>query len=353
MKIRFACFFGVLLFLSCSTIVEPPRVTQNATGSFLLKMSSSAIPREVYWIVAKLERPHSEPVSDSVSTESLGDSLKLSIQHIGPGIWDLTVLAKGSLGQPLYKGKETIQIESGRTTQANVFMSPIDTTGDVVIHLVWDYSLRFDGQGGEVVVPPSSILQPEVFTLEMDVRIDSLQASNPFLAETGKNQWNEADGYCVKLEDGVIQFRIASQSDLAFVIWSPFQGSPGEWFHIACTYDQDTARLYIDGVEVAKQHETSPVYYGSSGFTIGKASFNSYLGRETYLNGTIDNVRIWNLVRTKEQIQSTMNSSLKGNEAGLVGLWDCNQVPSDSILHDKTSHKNHGQINGNVAFVLP
>lgn len=216
-----------------------------------------------------------------------------------------------------------------------------------------DYAVRFDGVSGAIVIASSSTLQPDSLTLEMRVKIDSLQTSNPFLIETGKNQWNEADGFSSKVEDNVFHFRFAEQSNAAVVLGAPFLIQPGVWFNLAYTYDKDTMRIFVNGTLSSQRPETKTIFYGGSGFSLGKASFNTYVGRETVLNGCLDDVRIWNIVRSPQQIQAAMNQNLAGNEPGLVGYWDFKQSSRDSLARDKTANNNHGAIVGNVKFVVP
>jgi len=40
-----------------------------------------------------------------------------------------------------------------------------------------------------------------------------------------------------------------------------------------------------------------------------------------FFSGEIDEVRTWNVVRSKEEIQDTLDRSLTGNEPGLVSYW--------------------------------
>ena len=51
---------------------------------------------------------------------------------------------------------------------------------------------------------------------------------------------------------------------------------------------------------------------------------NQYLGKsnwnDPYLNAKMDEFRIWNYVRSQQEIQATMNNTLTGSESGLVGI---------------------------------
>ncbi len=50
-------------------------------------------------------------------------------------------------------------------------------------------------------------------------------------------------------------------------------------------------------------------------------SFNAKL---PYFSGQISDVRVWNKTREQSEIQASMNSRLRGNEAGLIGYWPLN-----------------------------
>ncbi|MDM8564110.1 PA14 domain-containing protein [Candidatus Halobeggiatoa sp. HSG11] len=88
----------------------------------------------------------------------------------------------------------------------------------------------------------------------------------------------------------------------------------GKWYHIAVTYDTDgLMSLYVDGV-----YQDS-----SSGSFANKSASRSYIGRPAndsktsrYFDGTLDEVRIWNYVRTQTEIQDNMYKQLIGNEVG-------------------------------------
>jgi hypothetical protein len=94
----------------------------------------------------------------------------------------------------------------------------------------------------------------------------------------------------------------------------------GQWVHIATTRQKSTGtiQVIVNGIletsnVVAAQTRslTAPTQITIGGNTID--------GR--YLNGTMDEVRIWNIVRTPAEILSTMKKKLVGNETGLVGYW--------------------------------
>ncbi len=51
-----------------------------------------------------------------------------------------------------------------------------------------------------------------------------------------------------------------------------------------------------------------------------------------FFNGQINEVRIWDHVRTQPQIQANMNQNLTGNEAGLIAYWKMNRGQGQAVI---------------------
>ncbi|MEK7254778.1 MAG: LamG domain-containing protein, partial [Bacteroidota bacterium] len=93
----------------------------------------------------------------------------------------------------------------------------------------------------------------------------------------------------------------------------------GNWHHCAATFDGTTLRLYVDGVlenSAAKTFNTT-----GTAFEIG-----SQIGAGSeYLDGKLDELRVWNFAKTQDQILEQKNAQLSGTEAGLVAYYRFNQ----------------------------
>lgn len=110
----------------------------------------------------------------------------------------------------------------------------------------------------------------------------------------------------------------------------------GEWTHVAGTYDGVNVTLYINGTAVRQIPFTEAIGAGSTGLYIGGTN-------NGYFQGLIDDVRLWNVVRTQNDIQSALDSVLTGNESGLAGYWPMDSTyisGSDVVTIDKTSNHN-------------
>ena len=111
------------------------------------------------------------------------------------------------------------------------------------------------------------------------------------------------------------------------------------WNHVAASFDGTNYKVYVNGVEKASQVFAGITLAATQQLTIGKVGSKSF-------QGTIDEVRIWNVVRTQAEIQSTMLSSLKGTEAGLVGYWQFEGNTKDSSINN-----NNGTFVGTVNYI--
>lgn len=107
----------------------------------------------------------------------------------------------------------------------------------------------------------------------------------------------------------------------------------GRWHHIAATYAYNgMVKLYVDGQLEAQKNAASRGY----GTRAGKLA---YIGRPIastrYFGGSLDEVRIWNSVRTQEEIQAWMNKPLAGGESNLVAYYPF-ELSSRTTANDAT-----------------
>lgn len=94
------------------------------------------------------------------------------------------------------------------------------------------------------------------------------------------------------------------------------------WHHVAVTYDpldNDTVRLYVDGLEEAKTRITS-VNTQSQQIKIGTRFDNA-----NYFLGNLDEVRVWNVAKTQTEIAANMNNPICTSNANLVSYFSFNE----------------------------
>jgi hypothetical protein len=95
------------------------------------------------------------------------------------------------------------------------------------------------------------------------------------------------------------------------------QTSISDWVHVAVVYRDKTPSLYLNGTLAGTGPRSQRTVHPSSGVgrKYGERSSPDY-GR---FAGAVDDVRIWNVARTAEQIRENFLKQLTGSEPGLVG----------------------------------
>ncbi|MDM8564109.1 PA14 domain-containing protein [Candidatus Halobeggiatoa sp. HSG11] len=118
------------------------------------------------------------------------------------------------------------------------------------------------------------------------------------------------------------------------------------WYHVAVTYDGSSEmKLYKNGVLVDSATGVAPLGDG----------MNTYIGKfanANYFGGDIDEVRIWDVVRSQAEIKAYMNRSLDSDESGLIAYYNFDEKVGSSIaVLSDIAGSNHGTLNGDPTWV--
>jgi len=111
------------------------------------------------------------------------------------------------------------------------------------------------------------------------------------------------------------------------------------WTHVAGVYDGTSVKIYINGVLENSNPVTGNIQVSNLPLYIGKAPWTNY----NNYNGLIDEVRVWNVARTAEQISYDMQYTLTGSESGLVSYWRFDES-SGITTADATGNNNDGNL---------
>jgi hypothetical protein len=114
------------------------------------------------------------------------------------------------------------------------------------------------------------------------------------------------------------------------------------WNHWACTYNHATGQrnVYLNGTPIG-QNVSATGMVQSSAWHLGGASWASDIN----FNGSMDEVRLWDDVRSQPEIQANMFADLVGTEANLVAYWPMNVGIGTSIT-DLSSNNHTGTFVG-------
>jgi len=137
--------------------------------------------------------------------------------------------------------------------------------------------------------------------------------------------------------------------DLYYYTWTP---TVGVWSHIGVTINTGNAsattfEFFVNGVSVGNgtavlNSNITTIINGTAPFRIGASGAGTPGG---FFDGIMDEVRIWNDVRTSTEISDNKSVELVGNEANLVGYWKLN----NNYL-DETTNNNDLTSSGSPIF---
>ena len=154
--------------------------------------------------------------------------------------------------------------------------------------------------------------------------------------------------------DGVIQFASSPEGQSERGVFSEYGAIVlNKWSHIAGVIDaqSDSIQLFIDGIAVAQRDYKggSSIHESVLPLRIGGSHEEEVTTHATF-DGQIDEVSVWNIALTPEQIRSNMKKKLKGNEPGLVSYWSFDEK-SDEQIPDVSPNKNDGKLIGNAKLI--
>jgi len=183
-----------------------------------------------------------------------------------------------------------------------------------------DDALAFDGVDDYVDIGFWDI-EEETFTIEVLFKADSFTSSPHFISKTF--DFSDPSGYHWALgltSSGQIQFLLKTDDVLDSLTGGTV--AEGETVHAAIVYDGSEMRIYKNGIEIASmpklgviERSLAPVWIASAPNTPGAKSFD----------GIIDDMRVWNVVRSDADILENVDQELIGSQIGLIKYWKFNE----------------------------
>lgn len=168
-------------------------------------------------------------------------------------------------------------------------------------------SLVFNGTTNYVTMPENLTLNSQTISIGSWIK-PTLTAQSGFIFEKGIVN----SQYGIFLENnGTFYFRTQGLSTVDLTFTTATYITAGQWAHVVCTYGKGTKSIYVNGVLVAQQTLlTGTIPTNTSGCSIG--AYGGYSGAKSYyFNGSIANLKVYNIVLTAPQVQQNF-ISLKG-----------------------------------------
>jgi hypothetical protein len=190
-------------------------------------------------------------------------------------------------------------------------------------------ALRFENDGDHVTFRAGAAITG-TFTQEAWIFPESSQSTSPqVLIDGGLTIWLEAQTRLrVEFGDGADRKVITSKSIL----------TPKTWNHLAVIFDGMACRFYVNG------NLRDKIDLPGAGALLA-ASILGFGSAQNSFRGIIDEIRLWNRVRSSRELQEDMHQRLTGLEPGLVGYWRFDEAEGDTV-YDQTNNGIHGTVHG-------
>ncbi|MCF8372040.1 MAG: T9SS type A sorting domain-containing protein [Bacteroidales bacterium] len=279
-------------------------------------------------ITLEWEAPPSYPVNWEISAYKIyrNDELLTTITdtslftftdaNLEDGTYDYTVSCVYSNASDFH---ESMQCE---LTSESIILDPIAGAG---------HCLYFDGQENYIIADTIDIAHKS-FSMEFWAKRQPAGGDKMVI---GHGQWGKGhkgmhfgfrdnNFYCGFYGDDI-------SSDTAFL--------DTDWHHYAMTFDTATylQSLYRDG-ELIKTRTSDTTYYGTGEVYIGVVS-----DIERYYKGYLDEVRIWDTVRTELEIRQGMFFPPASDAPGLLAYWQFDERMGNRTF-DKSMTQNDGLL---------
>jgi len=163
-------------------------------------------------------------------------------------------------------------------------------------------------------IPANAALNPtSAFTFEAWVAITNSSASEDCRSIAGKN-FTQAwwIGLCTVGGRPTLRSYLKGSGSLR----NGGEIEPGRWTHVAVVFNGTQRLHYINGELAATFDETGPLTTSSDEMRIG-----SDVQWERPPTGAINEVRLWNVARTQEQLRANLSSPITAPESGLIAVW--------------------------------
>lgn len=266
---------------------------------------------------------------------------EVSIRHLTDRAIDsLTIVPANpppNNNPPVWDSQPSVLFSDGVAASFDMNLIASDADGDQIIYslntgvvslpagVTWGSSVQADGtnylDGGDVADYDFGASQD--FSMELRVKNPGVGG---LVGLFGKKDGVNA-GYVILLNPATQDLTFEIEDTSANLVSTAFVDaivSNDRWHHIGISVDRtaDQARVYVDKVEISG----SPIDISSVTGTLANAA-NIRIFADEALNifdGQIDEVRLWDDVRTVTEFADNSDIELVGTEAGLIGYWRMN-----------------------------
>lgn len=191
-------------------------------------------------------------------------------------------------------------------------------------------SVYFDGTNDYIDVEDHKDLISNQFTISSWVKRDVGSLNKSILS---KRDASFTDGYDFKITaSGMLEMSWKNNLGVTQTVLGSTFIPEGEWHHLAVIYNNGTASIYIDGVldPTSTVATLTPPVDTNQSFFIGAANKTA---PQDFFIGNIDEVRIWDVALSEDELHFIMNQEIEDNSNFVEGM----ELPTTITKNDISS----------------
>ncbi len=223
---------------------------------------------------------------------------------------------------------------------------PGGSSNPVYTNAVINEGLSFDGTNDFIRVP--SFSPGNTFTVALWVKLNSFSSLNTFIEYVKTNNRNDFYlGYDNSLQQLFVELEDTKTTEGGSCgnpkFCTGIKLSTNRWYHLAATVTPTTLKVYVDGTLAYNTTHSTSVVFNPGTWLIGADSDSnpSNTPDSDFLNGRLDDIRIYNQELTLAEINSII---------GITGSWQFDQCSLNGTANeviDSSGHNYHGTaVNG-------
>ncbi|MEJ6573805.1 MAG: LamG domain-containing protein [Actinomycetes bacterium] len=156
----------------------------------------------------------------------------------------------------------------------------------------------------------------------------------------------KSEDYAIYCVSGVLYYALGGATNNFAGVATTVKLATDEWHHVAISRATNTnsVNLYVDGQlqyqGTADKASTGPIRSTTDSFL--------YVGSRgpagVHFNGLIDEVRIFNIARSQDEIASDMHNWGNFSESSVVGYYDFNNISGSTVTNKATSADSNSDL---------
>lgn len=214
-----------------------------------------------------------------------------------------------------------------------------------------DYELTFNSATLDFVeMPNASSLIANSTTFSMSGWVYPQANPTAHSGILGFRNNTDADFYLLQLQNSNnVEARFRNSAGVKFDVLANNLLDLNQWQHLAFTYDGSNIYLYKDGVLISSTPANGTIAQTTQSLKIGALDWS---GTGFYMNGSLDEVRLWNTILSQTTISNWMCAEVTATHPdynSLAGYWRLNDGAGTTAT-DLSVNGNNGTLNNNPTW---